>query len=188
MNDNSSYKTGSTSVVSATNSVCNNIYKKVATGYQKTTTFLSRGADQLPPLLLRIILAYEFWEAGIMKYEGENWFNDMAFPFPFSLLSGDTLWFMSISLEIIGSVALVLGIATRFFSLAFMVLTIVAIQVAHWPTDLRHWSDLWQGYAITDTGFGNFKLPLIFLTMFFPLLFGGAGKWSLDYAFKRTFH
>jgi putative oxidoreductase len=30
-------------------------------------------------------------------------------------------------------------------------------------------------------GLGNYKLPLIYLIMFLPLLLGGAGKWSFDY-------
>jgi putative oxidoreductase len=34
-------------------------------------------------------------------------------------------------------------------------------------------------------GYGNYKLPLIYLVMFMPLLFGGAGKWSLDHLIAR---
>ncbi|MEE9337728.1 MAG: hypothetical protein V3U87_06585, partial [Methylococcaceae bacterium] len=50
--------------------------------YNKGVTLLNNSADQIPPLLLRLILAYEFWEAGIMKYDGENWFSHITFPMP----------------------------------------------------------------------------------------------------------
>jgi putative oxidoreductase len=54
-----------------------------------------------------------------------------------------------------------------------------------------HWhtlGELWRGYRIideTNDGFGNYKLPLIFIVMFLPLMFGGAGKVSLDYWLSR---
>ena len=34
--------------------------------------------------------------------------------------------------------------------------------------------------AITNNGFGNYKLGLIFVVMLLPLIFRGAGKLSLD--------
>lgn len=161
------------------------IAMKVTVFYQNMTRYLEQFASQLPPFLFRMILAYEFWEAGIMKYEGENWFSDLVFPFPFNLFSSDTLWSMATWFELIGAIALVLGIATRFVSLALLVLTVVAIQVAHWPSNWDNLTELWQGYAIIDQGHGNFKLPLLFLLMFLTLLINGAGKWSLDTAIKN---
>ena len=41
-------------------------------------------------------------------------------------------------------------------------------------------SDLVEGYAITDKGHGNYKLPLLFLVMLVPLILRGAGRLSLD--------
>jgi putative oxidoreductase len=43
------------------------------------------------------------------------------------------------------------------------------------------WSDLLKGYSISDKGHGNFKLPLLFVVMLLPLIFNGAGKFSLDH-------
>ena len=46
-----------------------------------------------------------------------------------------------------------------------------------------------RGLLIIDEngdGFGNYKLPVIFIVMLLPLLFGGAGKWSLDYQIKKN--
>lgn len=155
--------------------------------YQKMTDILNQFSDKLPPLLLRLILAYEFWEAGAMKYEGDNWFDQLSFPFPFNLFSNDLLWTMGTWLELIGAIALVIGLGTRFFTLGMMILTVVAVNTVHWPGEWHSLSDLAKGYAISDSGHGNFKLPLIYLIMFMPLLFGGAGKWSLDYILRRIF-
>ncbi|NOQ63383.1 MAG: DoxX family protein, partial [Methyloprofundus sp.] len=65
------------------------------------------------------------------------------------------------------------------------ILTIVAINTVHWPAEWNTLAELWQGYAISDKGHGNFKLPLLYLIMFIPLLFNGAGKWSLDYVLTQ---
>lgn len=150
------------------------------TGYRKLTTWLRERTDVLPPLFLRLTLAYEFGEAGIMKLHGENWFADASFPFPFNLLSPEINWWLATGFETVGAVALMLGLATRFFSLALMVITVVAIATVHWPSEWSSFSELLQGYSVTDHGHGNYKLPLLYLMMFMPLLFGGAGKLSVD--------
>ncbi|MDD5037241.1 MAG: DoxX family protein [Methylococcaceae bacterium] len=137
--------------------------------------------DIIPPLLLRIILAYEFGEAGWEKLQGENWFADLTFPFPFSLLPPEANWLLATGFELLGAAALVAGLATRFFSLVLAVITLVAIAAVHWPSEWATFSDLLEGYAITDQGHGNYKLPLLYLAMLAPLLFGGAGRLSLDH-------
>lgn len=141
----------------------------------------------LPQLMLRLILAWEFGEAGFEKLHGTNWFADLTFPFPFNLLPPDISWGITTFFEIIGAFALVLGFATRFFSISLIILTVVAIASVHWP---EHWgslSELIKGYRIIDEnndGFGNYKLPLIFMVMFFPLLLNGAGRASVDYLIR----
>ena len=50
----------------------------------------------------------------------------------------------------------------------------------HWPASWDSLSQLWQGYAISNDGAGNYKLPLIYVIMLLPLLFSGGGKFSLD--------
>ena len=142
----------------------------------------------LPQLVLRLVLAWEFGEAGFEKLHGTNWFADLSFPFPFNLLPPSISWNLSLGFEIVGAFALVLGLATRFFSLSLIILTIVAISAVHWP---EHWGslgELLKGYRIIDEendGFGNYKLPLLYIVMFLPLLFGGAGRASIDYWLKR---
>ena len=122
-----------------------------------------------------------------VRVHGENWFDDLGdkFPLPFSLLGANVNWTLATWLELIGSVALLLGVGTRFFAAALWVLTIVAIYAVHWPSDWSSFGELWQGYAITNQGFGNFKLPVIYLAMLLPLMFGGAGRLSFDHLVAR---
>jgi putative oxidoreductase len=42
-----------------------------------------------------------------------------------------------------------------------------------------------QGYGFTDKGFGNFKLPVLFLGMLLPLILSGPGRLSLDHYLRR---
>ena len=42
--------------------------------YDNITARLRASGDYLWPLLLRLIMFWEFWEAGIMKLKGDNWF------------------------------------------------------------------------------------------------------------------
>lgn len=144
---------------------------------------LDAGAAWLPPLLLRLILAWEFWEAGIAKLRGSNWFAGVQaqFPFPFDVLPAQLSWTLATWTELLAAVALLLGLGTRLAAFALLVLTFVATAAVHWPASWESLAQLWQGYAITDKGMGNFKLPLLFAVMLLPLLFGGGGRISLDY-------
>ncbi len=147
--------------------------------------FMSRvdGVGQwLTPLGLRVLLAWEFFEAGREKLQGQNWFADLGdkFPLPFSLLGPNLNWTLATWLELAGGLALLMGLGTRYVAAALWVLTVVAIYAVHWPADWSSLSELWQGYAISNDGFGNYKLPLIYLVMLLPLMLGGAGRFSLD--------
>jgi putative oxidoreductase len=147
-----------------------------------------RGIGQLlPPLILRLIMGWEFWESGREKYLGDNWFTDIKdrFPFPFSSIPTDISWAMATYFELGGAILLVFGLFTRFAAYSLLVLTFVATAAAHWPDMVAMWTDLAKGYAIQDMGFGNFKLPLLFVVMLLPIIFQGPGKISLDYLLAR---
>lgn len=153
----------------------------------RTHALLDRIGSWLPQLALRAIVGWEFFESGLAKLGGENWFAAVRadFPFPFSVLPADLSWFMATWTELAGGIAIWLGLATRFWAAGLVILTIVAIAGVHWPAEWHTLSGLWQGYAITDKGFGNYKLPLILLVMLMPLLLSGAGKASLDHLIRR---
>lgn len=158
--------------------------------YNKVITPLDYLSGSVPQLFLRLILAWEFSKAGLEKLYGTNWFSDISFPFPFNLLPPDISWHLATFFEIAGAAALVIGLATRFFSLSLIILTIVAIAAVHWP---QHWNtleELAMGFRIVDEandGFGNYELPLLFIVMLMPLFFGGAGKLSVDYWLQQHY-
>lgn len=139
-------------------------------------------APWLAPLGLRVLLAWEFFEAGREKLLGDNWFADLGdkFPLPLSLLGADLNWTLATWTELAGGLALLLGLGTRYVATALWVLTVVAIYAVHWPSQWSSLAELWQGYAISDAGHGNYKLPLIYLAMLLPLMLGGAGRLSID--------
>ena len=136
-----------------------------------------------PQFVVRVLLAWEFWESGLEKYHGENWFADIQdkFLFPFNVVPVEASWFISTWFELIGSIMLLIGLATRFVTFTLIILTIVAIHAVHWPAEWNTFSELLQGYSIKKTEFGNYKLPLIYLVLFTVPLFIGPGKLSLDH-------
>lgn len=131
---------------------------------------LNRIGHWLAPLGLRLLLAYEFWESGVEKFKGENWFADIQdqFPFPFNMVPPEINWQIATWSELLGPVLLVLGLGTRFASVSLIILTVVAWASVH----------AGNGYNVCDNGF---KLPLMYLVMLVPLLLSGAGKLSLDH-------
>ncbi len=155
--------------------------------WTQITTRLQTMGDWIPLFLLRAIMAWEFWESGREKYLGENWFANvqMSFPFPFSVVPANVSWHIATWFELIGAVALLLGLGTRFFAFSLMFLTFVATAAVHWPDMWSMVGELIQGYAVTNRGFGNFKLPLLFVMMLIPLVFLGPGKLSLDHLLAR---
>lgn len=142
-------------------------------GLPRLLAALDRLGQPLALLGLRLLLAWEFWQAGWGKLKGENWFADIqaALPFPFDRLPTEWSWALATWTELVAAVLLVLGLATRLGSLALVVLTGVAWASVH----------AGLGYNVCDNGW---KLPLIYLVMLMPLLFGGAGRLSLDHWLK----
>ncbi len=132
---------------------------------------------------LRLILGWDFFESGLEKFNGDNWFADIQeqFPFPFNLVPPNISWQMATWFELLGGVALVIGLGTRFFSVSLLVLSVVAIASVHWPQAWHTWGELAQGYVFTDKGFGNFKYPLVLMGMLWTLLWMGPGRLSVDY-------
>ena len=125
-------------------------------------------------LALRLFAAYEFGEAGLAKWRGENWFADIrdAFLFPFDLLPAGLSWNLAMGAELVVPVLLVLGLLTRLGALALMILTAVAWYAVH----------AGNGYNVCDNGY---KMAFIYLLLLLPLLLQGAGKYSLDYLLFR---
>ena len=148
---------------------------------------LDRLAPWLAPLGLRLLMGWEYFESGREKMRGQNWFDDLqqAFPFPFDQLPAALNWHLATWFELVGAACLLLGLGTRLAASSLLVLTVVATAAVHWPMHWEGLGELAMGYAITDQGFGNFKLPLLFMAMLLPLALQGAGPLSLDHLLRR---
>ena len=142
--------------------------------------------EYVPRLVMRLVMGWEFFEAGLEKLRGENWFANIQtdFPFPFNLVPANFSWTLATWFELAGAIALWLGLATRFFAFSLLFLTFVATAAVHWPDMWTMWGDLLKGYSVSDQGHGNYKLPLLFVVMLIPLVFNGAGKFSLDHLIR----
>ncbi|MBT8048152.1 MAG: DoxX family protein [Xanthomonadales bacterium] len=156
--------------------------------YDNLTARLRTSGDYLWPLVLRLIMFWEFWESGITKLRGENWFAEIpwadwqrGFPWPLNLVSVDLNWLAATWGELIFAVMILFGLFTRFAAVSLLVITVVATAAVHWPAEWGSLQELWKGYVITPEGAGNFKLPLLFVVILLPLIFHGGGKISLDH-------
>ena len=70
--------------------------------YDSLTSRLRASGDYVWPLILRLIMAWEFWESGVTKLHGDNWFADIpwsdwqkGFPFPFEQIPVNLNWFLA---------------------------------------------------------------------------------------------
>jgi putative oxidoreductase len=156
--------------------------------YDDLTARLRAAGDYLWPLALRLILAWEFWESGITKLRGSNWFADIPWadwqkglPWPLSTLPVDLNWLAATWGELLFAVMLLFGLFTRFAAISLIVVTAVATAAVHWPANWESLGALWEGYRISADSAGNFKLPLLFWVMLLPLVFYGGGRLSLDH-------
>lgn len=165
--------------------------------WKRVVNVLEPAGDWVALLPVRLLMAYEFGSAGLRKLNASetiwgdvpNWFANSLenFPFPISLFSASFNWFMVTWLEILGGFALVIGLFTRFWAFSLIIVTWVAILGVHWPDDYASLAELWKGYAVTDNGFGNFRIPLLFLVMLLPLVLKGPGKLSVDHLLAKRF-
>ncbi|HVF35907.1 MAG TPA: DoxX family protein [Candidatus Saccharimonadia bacterium] len=158
-------------------------FHNLLNAWESLTVRLRGAGDVIPGLALRLVMGWEFFESGREKLGGTNWFADVqsSFPFPFDVVPTSLSWSVATWFELVGGVALWLGLATRFFAFGLLFLTFVATAAVHWPDMWSMWSELLEGYAISDSGNGNYKLPLLFVVMLLPLVFNGAGRLSLDH-------
>ena len=122
-------------------------------------------------LIIRVILFFSFLLHGLMKYDmglsnvGAS-FGKMGIPMGSIAGPGITL------LEIVGSVALLLGLGTRIFAALLVCDMLGAIVFVHMK----------NGY----TGQGGMELVALLGTLALTLVLCGAGKFSVDSRMGRN--
>jgi len=78
--------------------------------------------------------------------------------------------------EVVGGVALLLGLLTRLSALGMIIIQVGAIATVTWA----------RGFSFTEGGGYEFNLAL--LGMCLAVALGGAGHWSVDYCLKQRKH
>lgn len=125
----------------------------------------------LSPLILRLILAYGFFEPAWNKLQDVHaigeWFESMELPSPYF-----QAWLATIT-ECLGVILLTLGLGTRIIAIPLFVTMMVAIKTVHWE----------NGFAAGDNGY---EIPLYYALMLLCLIFTGSGKISLDYVLSKN--
>lgn len=95
---------------------------------------LTRGADFIAPLAIRLYLAPIFWMAGTQKFAHFEstvaWFGNpdggLGLPFPALMV------FLAATTETVGALLLVVGLGVRWVSIPLMVTMAVAALSVHW--------------------------------------------------------
>ena len=110
----------------------------------------TKAVDFLGPLALRLYLVPVFWVAGTNKLNGMDnvisWFGnpDWGLGLPFPTLMA---W-LTVGTEVLGAIALLVGLGTRWFSIPLMVTMLVAAFSVHWKNG-------WQAIADPMSPFAN---------------------------------
>lgn len=130
-------------------------------------SLVSLNFQSITLLLIRLILAFGFYETAIPKWQNieptAEWFASIGVPFP--LLS---VYLVAI-FEALAVVLFVLGLFTRAICVPLIVIILVAIFSVHFQ----------NGYSLANNGF---EVPLYYLAMILTLFSFGGGKISLDKA------
>ncbi len=126
----------------------------------------------LPPLFMRLVLAYGFYITGTKKLENFqgiiDWFRDgLHLPYP------EINAYLATGTECAGFVLLFLGLFTRLISIPLIITMLVAIFTVHYA----------NGFQAGDNGF---EIPLYYLLMLFALFIQGPGRISVDALISRN--
>lgn len=134
--------------------------------------------DGLGLLALRLFVAQEFFQAGLMKvsagWTAPEWFAGLDFPPMLAWLGPDLNWVAAGLGEVVLGAAIGLGLLSRLAALGLMFITWVAVYTVHFDLGWAGWSQI-----ETEGGLG-FKVPLMLGLMCLAILTQGAGRFSVD--------
>lgn len=154
--------------------------------YRDTFRHANRGIERLgsrlgfiAPLATRIVIGLAFFQTGLGKWNHMpnviGFFDSLGIPFPAFNAS------LVASLEIVGGIALILGVFTRFFASGLVITMVVALATADAADFVSSWRAASE-LSPTDVTAFTFLLFLLWL------IFHGAGTLSLDTALCKLLH
>jgi len=138
----------------------------------------SRRFGSIAPLATRIVIGLAFFQAGLGKWRHMpnivQFFDSLGIPFPaFNA-------YLVASMELVGGLALILGLFTRFFASGLSITMVVALLTADTADFMASWGSAGE-MSPTDVTAFTFLLFLLWLVAY------GAGKLSLDALLRRIF-
>lgn len=119
-------------------------------------------------LLLRLVLGVSFFIHGLVKFQGDivntvGWFDSIGIP--------GFLAYAVAAIEMVGGIALILGLGTRIFSALFVLIMLGAIVKVK----------LAVGF-LGGEGMAGYELDLAFLVIALFLAINGSKLWAVDQA------
>lgn len=115
--------------------------------------FAERSLGPIIDLLIRVWLAHSFFVSGILKIS--RWDAALAlarYEYPVSWLDPVTAAYVGVTIELLGSILLTVGLATRFAALSMLVLSLV-IQLNYEALDEQlFWTALFAYFVIRGAG------------------------------------
>lgn len=127
--------------------------------------YILNKSNDLPPLMMRMLMAFCFIKAGIVKTENIdgiiNFFTQAEIIIP------SVMVYVVIFMEIVGGILLFLGFFTRTTAFSLAILMVFAIRTVHFG----------NGFSTENNGI---EIPLYYLVFLISLVIYGAGNVSLD--------
>ncbi|HMI01391.1 MAG TPA: DoxX family protein [Pedobacter sp.] len=140
-------------------------------------------SDNYAPLILRLTLGLILWPHGAQKLLGS--FNGHGFErtmhyFTETVHLPALIGFLVIMMEFFGSIAIVLGLATRILS-GVTILLFTGITITH------HWHAgfFMDWFGTNPPGFEGFEFDLLMMGMALSLVISGGGKYAADHFFGK---
>jgi len=151
-------------------------YREIVQRVNTLVESASRRFGFIAPLATRIVIGLAFFQAGLGKWQHMpniiQFFESLGIPLPaFNA-------YLVASMELVGGLALILGLFTRFFASGLSVTMVVALLTADTADFIASWGSAGE-MSPTDVTAFTFLLFLIWLVAY------GPGKLSLD-ALLRT--
>ena len=131
--------------------------------------------------IIRIVLGLIMFPHGAQKMLG--WFGGYGFNGTMGFLTGTVglpwiMAFLVIAIEFFGSIALLVGFATRVVAVGIISLFAGIIFTSHLQNGFfMNWAGNLKGEG--------YEYHLLVIGMAVALLVSGAGKWSVDYVLQR---
>jgi putative oxidoreductase len=130
----------------------------------------------LPHFILRLMVAWQAWDFGLVMYRGTDGFLPIQNMMPFILMSNSISWAVIMWWSLAGAIFLVLGFRTRLVVAGLLLIAALQAMVAI-PTDYNIFAEIWRSASSDVWGF---KLGLLYLGVMSALLLMGSGGLSLD--------